>query len=169
MARIQLLPVDGEVVHPLVSACISADDEDFNSINAVILLWIQIFYILRAEPAESTGPFPPQKIASLNGFLTKIENVQLPQSHDSNSNRNTREQMPLLPSGSTILGRGSPGWAAENLETAKQISIRARKIYPLLMKIQNGKLIMNGTYFHYVLQGHVEEMVSVLSTTHCDL
>lgn len=62
MACIQFLPVGGEVVHPLVSACISTDDDDFNSINAIILLWIQIFHVLRAEPAESTGSFPPQKI-----------------------------------------------------------------------------------------------------------
>ena len=58
--------------------------------------------------------------------------------------------------------RGMEGWEAENVELAKKICIRARKLYKLLMKIPYGAEIGNGTYFHYILQGHVEEMVGIL-------
>ena len=50
----------------------------------------------------------------------------------------------------------------ENMEFAKKLCIRARNLYKLLMKIPYEAEIGNGTYFHYILQGHVEEMVGIL-------
>ena len=66
--------------------------------------------------------------------------------------------------------RGMEGWETENLALAKKLCVRARKLYKLLMKIPYGAQIGNGTYFHYLLQGHVEEMVGILylSITPCE-
>eukprot|EP00617_Octactis_speculum_P025005 CAMPEP_0185744476 /NCGR_PEP_ID=MMETSP1174-20130828/2611_1 /TAXON_ID=35687 /ORGANISM="Dictyocha speculum, Strain CCMP1381" /LENGTH=1046 /DNA_ID=CAMNT_0028417909 /DNA_START=77 /DNA_END=3214 /DNA_ORIENTATION=- len=97
------------VEHPLVSKLISDDDPDIKkNINMVVVLWLQIFHLLRSKG--------------------DVE-------------------------------RGAEGWKSQNEAIAKKLGAMSSQLWSCLMKIPHGKHIAHGNYFHYILQGHAEEMI----------
>lgn len=96
------------VQHPLVDILLRDDDEQKTNINSVIVLWIQIFHLLRDKGTVK---------------------------------------------------RGDEGWETQKYDIARKLCVLSSTLFHILMKIPHGKLLANGNYFHYVLQGHAEEMV----------